>query len=158
MARFRSGGGGGTTPTPSGFTMDGVLDASATLAAQKNGMSLWYGTYDSSLSVATPDASEGSDHFVFVAKTPGALGAAPWAKAGQVVGWDAFLADENDNTSSAFDASNVLAGGRCDTGHTATSRDGDFDDDGLVALPTKVVVQIAPGSPVRWSDSLHLGR
>ena len=99
------GGGGGTTPTPSGFTMDGMLDASATLAAQKNGMSLWYGTHGSSLYVATPDAGEGSDHFVFVAKTPGALGAAPWAKAGQVAGWDAFLADENDNTYSAwFDA------------------------------------------------------
>ncbi|MFM7413256.1 MAG: autotransporter-associated beta strand repeat-containing protein, partial [Planctomycetota bacterium] len=99
------GGGGGTTPTPSGFTMDGVLDASATLAAQKSGMSLWVGKQGSSLYVATPDAGEGSDHFVFVAKTPGSLVAAPWAKAGQVAQWDAFLADENDNTYSAwFDA------------------------------------------------------
>jgi autotransporter-associated beta strand protein len=99
------GGGGGTTLTPSGFTMDGVLDAAATLAAQKSGMSLWVGTKGSSLYVATPDAGEGSDHFVFVAKTPGTLVAAPWAKAGQVAGWDAFLADENDNTYSAwFDA------------------------------------------------------
>jgi autotransporter-associated beta strand protein len=99
------GGGGGTTPAPSGFTMDGVLDPSATLAAQKSGMSLWVGTHGSSLYVATPDAGEGSDHFVFVAKAPGGLGAAPWAKAGQVARWDAFLADENDNTYSAwFDA------------------------------------------------------
>ena len=99
------GGGGGTPPTPSGFTMDGALDASATLAAQKNGMSLWVGTNGSSLYVATPDAGEGSDHFVFVAKAPGALVAAPWAKAGQVAQWDAYLADENDNTYSAwFDA------------------------------------------------------
>lgn len=99
------GGGGGTTPAPSGFTMDGVLDASAALAAQKSGMSLWVATQGSSLYVATPDAGEGSDHFVFVAKTPGSLVAAPWAKAGQVARWDAFLADENDNTYSAwFDA------------------------------------------------------
>jgi autotransporter-associated beta strand protein len=99
------GGGGGPTPTPSGFTMDGTLDAAATLAAQKNGMSLWYGTHGSSLYVATPDAGEGSDHFVFVAREPGPLVAAPWAKAGQVARWDAFLADENDNTYSAwFDA------------------------------------------------------
>jgi autotransporter-associated beta strand protein len=99
------GGGGGTTPTPSGFTMDGVLDATATLAAQQSGMSLWIGTNGSSLYVATPDAGEGSDHFVFVAKTPGALVAAPWAKGGQVARWDAFLADENDNTYAAwFDA------------------------------------------------------
>ncbi|MFM7245523.1 MAG: autotransporter-associated beta strand repeat-containing protein, partial [Planctomycetaceae bacterium] len=99
------GGGGGTTPTPSGFTIDGVLDASAAVAAQKNGMTLWVGTQGSSLYVATPDAGEGSDHFIFVAKSPGTLGAAPWAKAGQVARWDAFLADENDNTYSAwFDA------------------------------------------------------
>jgi autotransporter-associated beta strand protein len=99
------GGGGGTNPAPSGFTMDGVLDPSATLAAQKSGMSLWVGTHGSSLYVATPDAGEGSDHFVFVAKAPGSLGAAPWSKAGQVARWDAFLADENDNTYSAwFDA------------------------------------------------------
>jgi hypothetical protein len=50
------------------------------------------------LYVATDDAGEGSDVFLFVAdSTPGALRAAPWAKAGQVAAWSAFLADENDN-------------------------------------------------------------
>jgi autotransporter-associated beta strand protein len=98
-------GGGGTNPAPSGFTMDGALDASATLVAEKSGMKLWWAANGSSLYVATPDAGEGSDHFVFIAKTPGGLVAAPWAKAGQVAQWDAYLADENDNTYSAwFDA------------------------------------------------------
>jgi len=99
------GGGGGGTPPVSGFTMDGLLDASAQLVAEKNGMKLWCGTDGSKLYVATPDAGEGSDHFVFVAKTPGAAVAAPWAKAGQVSQWDAYLADENDNTYTGwFDA------------------------------------------------------
>jgi hypothetical protein len=57
------------------------------------------------LYVAAPDAGEGNDHFIFLARTPGALRAAPWAKAGQVAGWDAFLADENNNNFVAwFDA------------------------------------------------------
>ena len=49
------------------------------------------------LYVATDDAGEGEDVFIYLALSPGALTAANWGKAGQVAQWDAFLADENDN-------------------------------------------------------------
>jgi len=40
-----------------------------------------------------------------VADAPDPMQPAPWAKAGQVAGWDAFLADENDNAfTDWFDA------------------------------------------------------
>lgn len=95
---------GAVQPGPT-WTMNGVLDADATLAAQNGGLSLWYGVREGLLYVATNDAGEGNDHFIFVADAPGALGAAPWAKAGQVANWAAFLADENNNDYEAwFDA------------------------------------------------------
>ena len=58
------------------------------------------------LYVATWDAGEGNDHFIYLALTPGPLQNANWAKAGQIAAWDAYLADENDNDYvSWFDAS-----------------------------------------------------
>ncbi len=87
---------GGTQPGPS-WVMNGTVDGDATLAAQNGGMSLWYGVKQGVLYVAAPDAGEGNDHFIFVADVPGVLRAAPWAKAGQVADWDAYLADENNN-------------------------------------------------------------
>jgi hypothetical protein len=57
------------------------------------------------LYVATEDAGEGNDVFIYLAEVPGALTAANWAKAGLVAAWDAYLADENDNDyESWFDA------------------------------------------------------
>ncbi|MBK8267031.1 MAG: hypothetical protein IPK83_01470 [Planctomycetes bacterium] len=95
---------GAVQPVPT-WTMNGVLDADATLAAQNGGLSLWYGVREGLLYVATNDAGEGNDHFIFVADAPGTLRAAPWAKAGQVANWTAFLADENNNDYEAwFDA------------------------------------------------------
>jgi len=79
------------------WTMDGVRDADSTLIASHNGMSLWAGLKGNTLYVACNDAGEGNDHFIFVARPPGALRAAPWAKAGLVADWAAFLADENSN-------------------------------------------------------------
>jgi len=96
---------GGTTP-PATWTMDGLLDSDATLVAANNGMHLYAGVKGNVLYVACEDAGEGNDHFIFVAATPGSLRAAPWAKAGQVANWDAYLADENNNDYEAwFDAS-----------------------------------------------------
>jgi hypothetical protein len=83
---------------PNEWTMDGVVDADATLVAQNGARRLFAGIKGTRLYVATDDAGEGSDVFLFVADgKPGALRAAPWAKAGQVAAWSAFLADENDN-------------------------------------------------------------
>lgn len=79
------------------WSMDGQLDADATLVAQNGSMSLYAGLRGGMLYVAAPDAGEGNDHFILIAAAPGAMRAAPWAKAGQVADWSAFLADENNN-------------------------------------------------------------
>ncbi|HQL53239.1 MAG TPA: carbohydrate-binding protein, partial [Phycisphaerae bacterium] len=88
------------------WVMDGQLDAGATLAAQNGTLVLYAGVIGTTLYVAATDAGEGNDHFIFVAGTPGALRAAPWAKAGQVADWSAYLGNENDNGWSGwFDVS-----------------------------------------------------
>ncbi|MCK4659256.1 MAG: hypothetical protein KAV82_07005 [Phycisphaerae bacterium] len=80
-----------------GWSMDGNLDASATMVSSNGGLHLYAGVIGDELYIAVEDAGEGNDHFIFVANPPGALTAAPWSKAGQVAQWDAYLADENDN-------------------------------------------------------------
>ncbi|MCK4659115.1 MAG: hypothetical protein KAV82_06290 [Phycisphaerae bacterium] len=96
--------------TPEEWVMDGVLDAGATLLASNGGMVLYAGVIGEVLYVATWDAGEGSDHFIFLADTPGALRAAPWSKAGQVADWTAYLAQENDSLwSNWFDAAGTTA-------------------------------------------------
>lgn len=79
-----------------GWALDGQLDASAQLLGTSGGASLWAGIDAGVLYVAT-DAPSGPDRFVFVADTPGALRAAPWAKAGSVADWGAYLAGEGQN-------------------------------------------------------------
>ncbi|TWT46150.1 Glycosyl hydrolase family 57 [Phycisphaerae bacterium RAS1] len=92
------------------WQMDGALDTGAALVSQNQGMSLWAGIRGDLLYVATNDAGEGNDHFVFIAAAPGAMRAAPWAKAGQVADWSAFAADENNNDYEGwFDLSNGAA-------------------------------------------------
>ncbi|QOJ15867.1 MAG: hypothetical protein HRU75_14995 [Planctomycetia bacterium] len=90
---------------PPGFQMDGLLDAGVPLLATNGGMSLWAKVVGDVLYVATPDAGEGNDHFIYVADLPGPLIPANWAKSGQVAAWDAYLADENNNDFEGwFDA------------------------------------------------------
>jgi hypothetical protein len=94
----------GGVPTPQ-WSMDGVRDAAATQVASNGGMRLDAGMINDTLYVATNDAGEGNDHFIFVAQQPGLLVNAPWAKAGQAAQWSAFLADENNNDFEGwFDA------------------------------------------------------
>ncbi|MCK4660946.1 MAG: hypothetical protein KAV82_15605, partial [Phycisphaerae bacterium] len=87
----------GGTPAEDPWEMDGALDANATEIASNNGMVLYAGYEGGLLYVATWDAGEGNDHFIFLAGVPGALQAAPWDKAGQVAGWGAFIGNENDS-------------------------------------------------------------
>jgi hypothetical protein len=95
----------GTAPPP-GFVMDGQLDAGAIVATELAGLHLWVDLEGDTLYVATEDAGEGNDHFIYVAENPGPLVSANWAKGGSIAQWDAFLADENDNDFEAwFDAS-----------------------------------------------------
>ena len=85
--------------------MDGQLDGDATLVAENNGMVLYAGVKDDVLYVATWDAGEGNDHFIFVANPPGSFQSAPWAKSGQVAAWAAYLAQETDSLWTGwFDA------------------------------------------------------
>ncbi|MCK4341558.1 MAG: hypothetical protein KAY37_07545 [Phycisphaerae bacterium] len=94
-----------TGGTPGEWVMDGQLDAGATLVAENGALQLYAGLLGTMLYVAAPDAGEGNDHFIFLADTPGPLQSAPWAKAGQVAGWSAYLGNENDNGWSGwFDA------------------------------------------------------
>jgi hypothetical protein len=93
-----------------GFVMDGILDASATVVATSGGRHVYAKLVGTTLYLATEDAGEGQDVFLYLADVPGALTAANWAKAGQVAGWDAYLADENDNSYSGwFDAQGATA-------------------------------------------------
>ncbi|MFH0881247.1 MAG: endonuclease/exonuclease/phosphatase family protein, partial [Lentisphaerota bacterium] len=111
--------GGETDPTSPGdpfnptdirhYMMDGILDPASVRLAENNGMDLWWRFDGRYLYVATWDAGDGNDHFIFLSRHPETPVAAPWAKAGQVAQFDAYLADENDNTFCGwFDASGVL--------------------------------------------------
>ncbi len=133
--------GGG--PPPVTWQMDGVLDAAATLVAENAGVSLYAGIAGDVLYVAADDAGEGNDHFILLADTPGALHSAPWAKAGQVAGWDAFLADENDNDYEGwFDASGTTAAA---TGPNGGVLEGTINlVEELGALPLEIHLAFAP--------------
>ena len=86
------------------YPMDGVRDHPAVLVAS-HGLDL-YARFDGRyLYVATQDAGEDNDHFIFISTNPADAVSAPWAKAGQVGRWLAYLADENDSPFTGwFDA------------------------------------------------------
>ena len=90
------------------YPMDGVRDHPAQFIAS-HGLDL-HARFDGRyLYVATYDAGEGNDHFIFVSTNPAEAASAPWAKAGQVGRWVAYLADENDSAFTGwFDASGNL--------------------------------------------------
>lgn len=85
-------GGGGQA-----WVMDGSVDEAAELLASANGLGLWAGWNGELLYLAGSPAAAGRDHFLFVGSGAGGLQPAPWAKAGQVSPWSAFLANEVDN-------------------------------------------------------------
>ena len=88
------------------WTMDGGLDADATLVAENNGRQLYAGIRGTTLYVAAPSATLGQDHFIFVSNGPGGQIAAPWDKLGTVAAWSAFIGNEVDsNWSGWFNAS-----------------------------------------------------
>ncbi len=77
------------------FMIDGLLDDGSWLRAQ-NGLRLYAAIRENYLYVATQDAGEGSDHFIYVAEMISTQRTANWAKSGTIMQWGAFLADEND--------------------------------------------------------------
>lgn len=89
-------------PTQS-FTMDGQVDASAQLVSSNAGVNLYLGWNNSELYVATQSAQQqGGDIFIFVSDSQRSAIASPWAKAGTVAAWGAFLANESSNNYNAW--------------------------------------------------------
>jgi hypothetical protein len=85
--------------------MDGVRDTVSQQIAANGSRHLFAAINGNVLYIATEDAGEGNDVFIYLADQPGAMVAANWAKAGQIAQWDAYLADENNNDyESWFDA------------------------------------------------------
>lgn len=76
------------------FKMDGILDDANWLRAE-NHMKLYAAIRGPYLYVATQDAGEGSDNFIYVATNSGPMRAFNWGKSGQAMQWGAYLADEN---------------------------------------------------------------
>jgi hypothetical protein len=94
---------------PPAFVMEGQLDAGTIELDNNGGHHLWAAVNGDVLYVATEDAGEGDDHFIYLARTPGLPRPANWAKAGLIADWDAYLADENDNDYAAWYDGGALA-------------------------------------------------
>ncbi|MEM1186734.1 MAG: carbohydrate binding domain-containing protein [Planctomycetota bacterium] len=92
---------GGSGPA---FVLDGELDEGA-IEVSLGAVDLWAAIRGTELYVATNTPSGDRDRFIFVAGAPGTMVPSPWAKAGQVARWDAFLAGESTNDYAGwFDA------------------------------------------------------
>jgi len=90
----------GPSPTPGEeypWVIDGLPEPGMDTLTS-NGLSLYASVWGQYLYVATDaDSANGNDHFILIARQPGAMRSAPWAKAGQVAAWDYFLAREGAN-------------------------------------------------------------
>ncbi|MBU0677788.1 MAG: Ig-like domain-containing protein [Verrucomicrobia bacterium] len=93
------------------YLLDGQLSPveAAALRAQ-NGMKLYADFNGELLYVATQDAGEGNDHFIFVTDDPVPDHSAPWGKSGRVKGREHFLADENDSDFEGWFINNAWDG------------------------------------------------
>lgn len=83
------------------FVIDGLLDAGAKLIGSNNGVDFFADWNHEQLYVACSPAVN-ADHFVFISDGNSALVAAPWAKAGTVAQWRAYLANESSNGWSGW--------------------------------------------------------
>ncbi|MGE3181111.1 MAG: hypothetical protein AB7N71_05725 [Phycisphaerae bacterium] len=127
------------------WVMDGQLEASAERIASNGAFELYAEHRNGQLYVAARDAGEGNDHFIFVAQSPGSMGAAPWAKAGLVAQWSAYLADENDNSFAGW--FNLAPGsvGQAGTGSNGGWLEGVLDlEDEFGTIPDSVWLAFAP--------------
>ena len=77
------------------FAIDGLLDNPGWLRAQNN-LQVYAAIRGFNLYVATQDAGEGNDHFIYIADALSTQRPANWAKSGTIMQWGAMLADEND--------------------------------------------------------------
>lgn len=91
------------------FVMDGLIDSSAQLVSDNNGLGLYLGWNGTELYVATQSAqNQNADIFIFVSDSQRSLINSPWAKSGKVAAWSAFLGNESTNNWCGwFDVSGV---------------------------------------------------
>ncbi len=101
----------GGDPAGEPWVLDGALDAGTDLVAGAAGLDLHLGWNGSELYLATQAAGgTANDAFIFLSDNPGAPGAAPWAKGGQVAAWSAFLGNESGNNWAGwFDQTGSVA-------------------------------------------------
>jgi hypothetical protein len=94
---------------PPAWTIDGTAESNSLIVAQNGaGLTLWASLQGTTLYVATQGAANARDHFIYLAKSTTVMQAVNWAKAGQVVKWDAYLANESTNNFNGwFDAANA---------------------------------------------------
>lgn len=98
---------------PPTFVMDGLLDAGARVAAVGDGITLWRAQAGAQLYLATESAYPSPwDRFLLIGTTGTGTVSAPWAKAGQTLPWDYFLAEEQANGWTGwFDAGQSIQSG-----------------------------------------------
>ncbi|MBC8479006.1 MAG: hypothetical protein H8D46_00965 [FCB group bacterium] len=83
---------------PEGFVMDGILDTSAELIASNESLNLWADYNGTMLYLAsTPAVETGYDHFILIGEALNSMIGAPWAKAGDVPEWSAYIGNEASN-------------------------------------------------------------
>ncbi|MBD3179305.1 MAG: hypothetical protein GF417_06730, partial [Candidatus Latescibacteria bacterium] len=88
-------GGSGGSPV---WLMDGNLESGADIICQSGGMTLYAIWQSPFLYLASETAvGSGGDKFILICGDTLSMTPAPWAKSGQTVQWDAFLANEADN-------------------------------------------------------------
>lgn len=84
------------------FDMDGLVDDNAWGRAT-NGLILRAAIRGNYLYLATQDAGESSDHFIYLAtQLSTTQKPSNWGKSGTVMAWNAFLADENNNAFNGW--------------------------------------------------------
>jgi len=122
------------------YQMDGIADYASDVLSS-DGMGLRWRFDGRYLYVATADAGEGSDHFVFIARNPDVAVSAPWAKTGMVARWDAYLADENDagRFSGWFSTNGLMT-------NLFEARSATFYDDSTGALEGVIDLSVLYGS------------
>jgi hypothetical protein len=147
-------------PPPPPFVIgDGMIDAGAADVPGRgaSSMRLLWARSGKWLYVATDDAGEGSDHFLFVsAAAPGAPRPAPWAKAGTVAfpASGLVLVDENENDFAgwfALDGEVLLEAAGADTRGDLACATGNGVMEGLVdlealfgAVPQAIYLAVGP--------------
>lgn len=77
------------------FAVDGLLDDLA-WSRVSNNLNLYAAIRGPYLYLATQDAGENNDHFIYMARSLSTQRAANWAKSGTIMSWETILADEND--------------------------------------------------------------